>query len=560
MKLDERKDLIKDFIEEAQEFLDEFEGLLLQLEQGVGDFPDPDLLKDILGRIHTFKGNSGMMGYSGLQKYSHRMEDLFKAVQSGDFELNAELIDFSMRCVSTIRRAISGISDDNTLDPFLEEELKCLERFLNQKNPQMSGTRTINVSSNIELFNPFAKKTNLLKVDFERMDHLLNLMGELIIQRTRLGQIDAHFREELGEKGVAADLSNASEQIGKIATELHEAIMKVRMIPIKQVFMRFPRYVRDLAKERGKEISLFFEGEETELDKTIIDEIGEPLIHLIRNAIDHGIENPQERQALGKSQHGTIKIRAYQESNHITISVEDDGRGIDEEILRKKASEEGLLKNNDTENQDLINLIFVSGFSTAEHVTEVSGRGVGMDVIKKSLARINGSIDVDSKINAGTLFTIKLPLTLAIITVLMVGISGEQYAIPLTSVLESIRVRDEDFHLVNNREITNIRGRILPVGRLSNLFGISQNKDSSGQYVVVVQSGNKEMGIVADSLIGQQEVVIKALDDYIGNSSGIAGATILGDGRVVLIVDIPDLMEKVSQQGWYDKKPEVEHA
>lgn len=560
MKLDERKELIRDFVEEAQEFLNELEALLMQLEQGVGDLPDPDLLKDILGHIHTFKGNSGMMGYSGLQRYSHRIEDLFKGLQSGEFELNVEFIDFSMQCVSIIRNAVSGISFDNNLNPRMEEGLEGMEKFLDQKNHRNSGTKTVNVSSNLELFNPFAKKTNLLKVDFEKMDHLLNLMGELIIQRTRLGQIDAHFREKLGEKGIAADLSNASEQIGKIATELHEAIMKVRMIPIKQVFMRFPRYVRDFARERGKEISLYFEGEETELDKTIIDEIGEPLIHLIRNAIDHGIEDPQERKASGKPQQGTIRLQAYQESSHIIISVEDDGRGIDEAVLRKKANEEGLLKNNEIENQDLINLIFVSGFSTADHVTEISGRGVGMDVIKKSLARINGSIDVESKINTGTIFTIKLPLTLAIITVLMVGVSGEQYAIPLTSVLESIRVRNEDIHLVNNREITNIRGRILPVGRLSNLFGLSQINDRNGQYVVIVQSGNNEMGIVVDSLIGQQEIVIKALDDYIGNSSGISGATILGDGRVVLIVDIPDLMEKISQQGWYGKKPEVEHA
>jgi two-component system chemotaxis sensor kinase CheA len=553
-------ELVKDFIEEAQEFLDEFEGLLLQMEQGVSESPDLNLLNDVLGHIHTFKGNSGMMGYSHLQKYAHRMEDLFKALQSGEFELNAEFIDFSMLCASAIRNAISRISAKNTSDPLPEEEIENLEGFLIQKKTKGYENKIVNVSLNKELFNPFAKKTNLLKVDFERMDHLLNLMGELVIQRTRLGQIDADFRDEFGEKGIVADLSNASEQIGKISTELHEAIMKVRMLPIKQVFMRFPSYVRDFARERGKEIALQFEGEETELDKTVIDEIGEPLLHLIRNAIDHGIETPQERNVLGKPQQGMIKLRAYHESSHITISVEDDGRGIDEERLYQKAEQAGLIRNNETENQDLMNLIFVSGFSTAEHVTEVSGRGVGMDVIKKSLARINGGIDVESKVNIGTRFTIKLPLTLAIITALMVGISGEQYAIPLTSVVESIRVRNEDIHLVNNREITNIRGRILPLGRLSNLFGLSKSKDGKSQNVVIVQSGAKEMGILVDSLIGQQEIVIKALDDYIGNSSGIAGATILGDGKVVLIVDVPDLIEKVSQQGWYEKKLEVAHA
>lgn len=559
MKLDERIDLIKDFIEEAQEFLDEFEGLLLQLEQGIGESPNVDLITDILGHIHTFKGSSGMMGYSHLQKYAHRLEDLFKALQSGDFELTPDFIDFFMHCISNIRAEISRISLENTSGPLLEREIGNLEVFLDQQRTKGPENKIPNVSANKELFNPFAKKTNLLKVDFTRMDHLLNLMGELVIQRTRLGQIDSRFREELGEKGGVADLSNACEQIGKITTELHEAIMKVRMLPIKHVFMRFPRYVRDLAKERGKEIALCFEGEDTELDKTIIDEIGEPLMHLIRNAVDHGIESPQERNILRKSQQGVIRLKAYQESGHITISVDDDGRGIDEEKVVKKAEQAGLLKNYETEKQDPMNLIFVSGVSTAENVTEVSGRGVGMDVIKKSLARINGNIDVESRVNIGTCFTIKLPLTLAIITVLMVDVSGEQYAVPLTSVVESVRVRNEDIHLVNNREITNIRGRIIPLGRLSDLFGLSGSKAGKSQYVVILQSGPNEMGILVDSLIGQQEIVIKALDDYTGNSTGIAGATILGDGKVVLIVDVPDLMEKVGQQGWYEKKSEVEH-
>ena len=552
MDFNDKKELIKDFIEEAQEFLDEFESLLLQLEQGVGEALDLGLLNEILGQLHTFKGNSGMMGYAQLQKYAHRMEDLFKALQSGDLEFEAELVEFVMQCASTIRGVISEISTDHSTDPSLEKEIQSLDAFLEQKENQESDNRNANITTNKEMLNPFAKKTNLLKVDFERMDHLLNLVGELVIQRTRLGQIDTHFEESFGEKGIIADLSNTSEQIGKVTTELHEAIMKVRMLPIRQVFMRFPRYVRDFARERGKEINLQFEGEETELDKTVIDEIGEPLMHLIRNAIDHGIEKSQERKSLGKSPEGMIKLRACQESSHIIITVEDDGRGIDEKKLRKKAEEAGLLRKNEMGAQDLTNLIFISGFSTADKVTEVSGRGVGMDVVKKSLARINGSIEVETEVDMGTRFTIKLPLTLAIISALMVGTSDEQYAIPLTSVVESIRVRDEDIHLVNNHEVINIRDRILPLSRLSSLFALPRSESGGTCYVVIVQSGNREMGIVVDSLLGQQEVVIKALDDYIGSSVGIAGATILGDGKVVLIVDVLEIMEAVKQQHEYE--------
>jgi two-component system chemotaxis sensor kinase CheA len=240
--------------------------------------------------------------------------------------------------------------------------------------------------------------------------------------------------------------------------------------------------------------------------------------------------------------------------------VEDDGKGIDTEKLHKKAEQASLLNKNEIDFQDPMNLIFVSGFSTAEKVTEVSGRGVGMDVVKKSLAKINGSIEVESIVNMGTRFTIKLPLTLAIITALMVGVSSEQYAIPLTSVVETIRVKAEDIHWVNNHEVTNIRDRILPLARLSNLFGLPYSEDEKSYYVVIVQSGAREIGIVVGSLLGQQEIVIKALDDYIGNSVGVAGATILGDGKVVLIIDILELMEEVRHNHGQKEKLEVQYA
>jgi two-component system, chemotaxis family, sensor kinase CheA len=560
MEFEDQIELIKEYIEDTVGFLDEFDGLLLKLEQQVGQGPDPALLEEILGILHTFKGNSGMMGFSSLQKYAHQLEDLFKALQSGALELDAGLAECCLGNASILRNAVAKVSADCPEDPLLDEELEALDRLISLRIRAAASVPEMPMAAPRESIRPAAHQTNVLKVDFERLDHLLNLMGELVIYRTRLGRINSQFKEVHGEKGLVLDLSDASEQIGKVTTELHEAIMKVRMVPIKQVLMRFPRLVRDLARTKEKEISLQLEGEETELDKTVIDVIGEPLMHLIRNAIDHGIEKPEVREEQGKPRQGTIMIRAGQESSHIIITVEDDGAGIDEERLREKAEQSGLLKPDEGEAGDLTDLIFISGMSTADEVTEVSGRGLGMDVVKRSLARISGTVEAESERHVGTRFTIKLPLTLAIISVLMVEVSGEQYAVPLSSVVESMKVKDEEIHLVNHREVTNVRGRILPLVRLSRLFGIQRPPNGKSNYVVIVRSAAGEMGIIVDALLGQQEIVIKALDDYIGNSVGIAGATILGDGKVVLIVDVFELMDKVRRQGEREEKRETRHA
>ncbi|MBN2374673.1 chemotaxis protein CheA [bacterium] len=561
MNFNEQVEMVKDFIEESHEILDELDGLLLQFEQSLDETLDPSVINDVLGLLHTFKGNSGMMGFSCMQSYIHKLEDIFKSLQSERLCFDRELVDFIIHCAGNVRHSISQIIPDMPKMDLLQDELDEIEGFLEEKkgSPQQENL-VVNLSPQKKTANPFGKKSNLLKVEFERMEQLLNLMGELVIHRTHLDQIDSQFRETFGEKGIVLDLSNTSEQIGKITTELHETIMKVRMLPIKQVFMRFPRYVRDLARGMGKEINISFEGEETELDKKVIDEIGEPLMHLIRNSIDHGIEPPEERVVLGKPKTGNITLKASHESSHIIITVKDDGKGIDREKLIAKAKKAGLTVKDDAESNEVFNLIFVSGLSTSDSITEISGRGVGMDVVKKSLTRINGAIEVESEVNKGTCFTIKLPLTLAIISALMVEVSGEQYAIPLTSVIESIRVRDDEIHMVNNCEVTNIRGKIFPLIRLSSLFGLESLNNETSHYVVIVQSTMGEMGIVVDSLLGQQEIVIKALDDYIGNSVGIAGATILGDGRVVLIVDVLELMNEVRHQGEHEKKREAQYA
>jgi two-component system chemotaxis sensor kinase CheA len=330
-----------------------------------------------------------------------------------------------------------------------------------------------------------------------------------------------------------------------VSTQLQETVMDIRMLPIRHVFERFPRLVRDLAKQQGKEIELILEGEGTRIDKAIIDEIGEPLVHMIRNSVDHGIESPQERVARGKTPTGTILLSATQESNHVLITIMDDGSGIDAGVVRSKAVARGLLRGDEQlSERELVQLVFAQGFSTADQVSELSGRGVGLDVVLKSIERLNGLVEVETVPGVGTKFIIQLPLTLAIIAALLVEVSGCTYAIPLGAVVESLKLHPEEVHRISGREALRIRERIVPLVRLADLFGLPATDRDGRHYVVILGRGDKRVGLVVDSLKGQQEVVIKALDPSIsGTALGLAGATIMGDGRVVLILDVAGLFE-----------------
>jgi two-component system chemotaxis sensor kinase CheA len=322
--------------------------------------------------------------------------------------------------------------------------------------------------------------------------------------------------------------------------------MDVRMLPIRHVFERFPRLVRDLARETGKEIELILEGESTRIDKAIIDEIGEPLVHLVRNSVDHGIEPPVERVANGKTPTGTILLSATQESNHVVITIMDDGAGIDAATVRTKAVERGLIKADEgLSDRDVVQLIFSQGFSTRESITEVSGRGVGLDVVLKSIERLNGLVEVETVPGVGTKFIIQLPLTLAIISALLIDVSGRTFAVPLGSVVESLKLRAEEVQTIGGRETLRIRDRIVPLLRLSRVFGLPDEKGPAvREYAVIIGRGDKRVGVVVNRLRGQQEVVIKALDPAVsGETVGMAGATIMGDGRVVLILDVASLFD-----------------
>jgi two-component system chemotaxis sensor kinase CheA len=335
-----------------------------------------------------------------------------------------------------------------------------------------------------------------------------------------------------------------------VSTQLQETIMDVRMLPIRHVFERFPRLVRDLAHQQGKSVELVLQGEDTRVDKAVIDELGEPLVHLIRNAVDHGIEIPALRKARGKSPIGTLLLSAAQESNQVVITLIDDGAGIDAGSVRRKALERGLLREGETlSDREAIQLIFQEGFSTASAVTDVSGRGVGLDVVVRSMERLNALIEAETIPGAGTKFTLQLPLTLAIISVLMVDVGEEVYALPSGAVVESLRYAKRDLVRMNGRDTLRVRDRIVPFVHLAELFG-RPGAQGDHAYAVIVGRGEKRLGLSVDRLRGQQDVVIKALDGVVSNDAvGIAGATILGDGRVVLILDVASLFEARRARG-----------
>jgi len=450
---------------------------------------------------------------------------------------------------------------------------------------------------------PGEKKTtsSVLRVDAARVDQLLNLVSETVINKASFNQLANEFgdalsefgrgkaalreelrrlveelpellgveldnqelrrlRTEIGQrfgslhssfdsfegqfKGATSKFRSNSGVLSRITGDLQEGVMRIRMVPISQVFSRFPRLVRDLSKSLGKSVKLELEGQDTELDKSVIEDLLDPLIHCVRNSIDHGIEGREERIEEGKPEEGRLSMRASNEGNMIVIQVEDDGHGIDVESVKKKAVDRSIIHpNKDLSDTEAFNLIFSPGFSTAKSVTNVSGRGVGLDVVKRQIEKLNGTVSVWSERGMGTTFTMKIPLTLAIIQGLLVKVGTETYAIPITSIIDSHRIKPTDIRLLDNYEVFNLREDVISLLRLNRLFGIRDGEAREYYYVVIVGSGDRRIGLLVDSLIGEEDVVIKPLKDHYTNAPGIAGANITGDGSVSLIVDVSQLLE-----------------
>lgn len=385
-----------------------------------------------------------------------------------------------------------------------------------------------------------------VRVDVKRLDHLMRLIGELVLGKNRLINIYDEVEERYDGEQFLEELNQVVSSVSLVTTDLQLAVMKTRMLPVSKVFNKFPRMVRDLSRDMGKSIELVISGEETELDKSIVEEIGDPLVHMIRNSCDHGVESKEERLAAGKSEMGKVELKAYNEGNHIVIEITDDGKGLDAEMLKQKALEKGIINEREADtmtNKEAYGLIFKAGFSTAKVVTNVSGRGVGMDVVKTNIEKLNGIIDVESELGQGTVFKLKIPLTLAIIQALIVGVQEEYYAIPLSSVVETVRINQDEVYMVEGRSVLRLRDEILTLVRLSDIFKVDTViKNSSEFYVVVIGLAENKIGVIVDYLVGQEEVVIKSLGYYLKGTEGIAGATVRGDGKITLIVDVGGMM------------------
>jgi len=385
-----------------------------------------------------------------------------------------------------------------------------------------------------------------IRVDVKRLDQLMNLIGELVLAKNRLIKIYNDVEERYEGEKFLEELNQVVSSISIVTTDLQIAVMKTRMLPIGKVFNKFPRLVRDLSRELGKKVRLIIEGEDTELDKSIIEEIGDPLVHMIRNSVDHGIEPPEERVKLGKPEEGTVWLRAYNEGNMIVIEIKDDGRGMDPEVLKRKAIEKGIITESEAANmsdKEAFMLIFKPGFSTAAKVTSVSGRGVGMDVVKTNIEKLNGIIEVDSAPGKGSTFKLKIPLTLAIIQALLVASQEDLFAVPLSNVIETVRIVEEDIYTIEGKSVLKLREEVLPLVNMADIFEIEKVLEPEKYlYVVILGLGATKIGLIVDRFIGQEEIVIKSLGEFLKGIPGIAGATIRGDGRVTLIIDVGSLM------------------
>ena len=411
---------------------------------------------------------------------------------------------------------------------------------------QEAASRTLKAASS-EPAKPIGKEGDVtVRVETKRLDHVMNLVGELVLGRNRLMKLGYGLEEQYETDPLIRELGLAFAQLNLVTSDLQLAVMKTRMVPIRKVFSKFPRLVRDLSSKLGKQVRLDLVGEDTEVDKSVADALGDPLVHLVRNSMDHGLETVEERKRAGKSPEGSVRLAAYHEGNSIVIRIEDDGRGLQMDRISKSALDKGLISESELSTmspRDVMKLIFLPGFSTADQVSDVSGRGVGMDVVRTNISRMNGNIELDSEPGRGSQVTIRLPLTVAIIQALLVEVGSATFAVPLASVVEAVKVTKDDIKSVNGQAVLNHREQILPLLDLAQTFQIPNERTGEACFVVVVAIGAQRFGVVVDRLRAQEEVVIKSLGEFLANIQGVAGATITGDGKVVLILDMASLLQ-----------------
>ena len=586
-ELEQDASLLQDYLTECEELMQNLDRDLVALESSP---EDKELLNSIFRAFHTVKGTSGFLGFTHIVELTHHAEDVLNVLRKGECQVTRPTMDALLATLDQLREMVddvrggephtydiehllhdlhSAISEDASEPPVTPAAPPAAANLstkpagtgmVHKKDELPSASAASALPSEVPARRPAAavEMARTIRVDVAKLDELINLVGELVLERNRLQHLSRTFSERQASlDDFESAFLQSTGRLSFITDELQTAGLSTRMVSVEAIFRRFPRMVRDLAATLGKQIELVIRGEDTELDKTVAEEIADPLIHLLRNSLDYGIERPQVRVERGKPPQGTVRVEARQEGDNIIIEIADDGAGMDRTRLAKKALEKGLITQDQLaamSPREILDLIFLPGFSMAEQVSDVSGRGVGMDVVRSNMKKLNGTVDLESELGRGSLVRLRLPLTLAILPVLLVAVDRETYALPLRSVVETIRVNAGDIHRANHVDMLRLRDRVLPVCWLQQAVGLPPKSRTEHQLlrVVVLAAGEKRVGLVVDQLVGQEETVIKPISSHLRHIQGLSGATISGDGEVRLILDpagIIQLIEERMNQG-----------
>lgn len=579
-------ELIKEFLVESRELLERVDEDMVALEAAPND---AELLNRIFRAVHTIKGTSGFLGFDPVVRVSHRAEDVLNAMRRGELKLSRRIIDALLKARDLLGKMLNDIGNQQlgvyVLDPLLAEleavqqpdaapqlgdllvadgvvEPEVLESVLQEQaassEPKKIGTLLVEkeLASPADVGNALVRQKQVsesvavgqtMRVDVHKLDELINLIGELVLERNRLVQVSRDLiAGKLDAETISSALSQTTARLSFLTEELHVAGLKTRMVPIDTVFRKFPRIVRDLARNLHKEVELVVCGQDTELDKTMVELIGDPLVHLVRNSLDHGLETPEARQKAGKDPKGTLRLEAREEGDQIVVRIADDGAGIDPDRIARKAIEKGLVtaeRASTLSKREILDFIFLPGFSTKEVASDVSGRGVGMDVVRTNVKNMNGTVELDSNLGVGTSVTLRLPLTMAIMPVLFVKVGKEIYGLPMRMVIETVRVNAKDIHTVEDCEAIHVREKTFPLIRLARALAVGDsNRDQATCKIVIVSIGTRRIALLVDDMVGAEATVIKPLDELSRKSIGIAGATVGGDGMVRLLLDPAALM------------------
>lgn len=548
--------LLAVFRDQSLQILEEMGHDLLTLESSR---TDAEAMARLRRGAHTIKGDSACVDLEGVTRVSHKIEDVFDAVLCGQIKFDRRSVDVIFKSLDAVKTAIGGaeVSDvaAESANELIEaltaiekaDEATVIDNSLDSHKGELLQQPEPALPSEGELANQ--QRRGFVRVEAEKIDTLLNLAGEMVIARSVISQLGPELELAIPRNEMVDRFSGASNQMGKLIAELQKSVLKMRMVTIDHVFRRFVRPMRDLAAQSGKEVELHISGGETELDRALVDIVYEPLLHLLRNAVDHGLETMEDRRNAGKPEVGRIAMRAYHEGNQVVVEVSDDGRGIDPAAVRRKAVEVGAITKQGAEqmaDEDVVELIFLQGLSTAKELTQLSGRGIGAAAVKAAIEELRGTVAVRSDLGSGTCFTLRMPLTLAIIKALLFTAAGQLFALPLLAVSEIARSEGSDIVHLDGIENYRFRDRFISLVRPGAVLSFDRRKGGSGAalrseskhfFVIILATGDKKYGVVADELLGEQELVIKPLDSGWVQNDALAGASVLGDGRVVLIMD-----------------------